>query len=81
MKFKIQEKNMSPYLRRGRRSGAQGGAARVGESALAASISALPASVVDSWVNPSPSVGSRAGWAARGRGWPGMGGRVRRGAG
>ena len=45
MKFKIQEKNMSPYLRCGRRSGAQGEAARVGESALAASISGLPASV------------------------------------
>jgi len=58
MKFKIQEKNMSPYLRCGRRSGAQGGAARVGESALAASISGLPASVMDSWVNPSLRLGA-----------------------
>ena len=46
-----------------------------------------PAFRPPSWVNPSPSVGSRAGsgWAARGRGWPGMGGRdqgaVRRGVG
>ena len=27
-----------------------------------------PASRPPSWVNPSPSVGSRAGWVARGRG-------------